>query len=301
MSNRIKEVASEEAERLKTLSVQAVHSGAYLYPFRGMAYFLTHRSLQKPLFSSLLPTLTLGLVTTVTLFVVLYLPQAAVLAFTQGPFAAVSAALLVLSESSTLSTFLGRQVFISDALIDTFDATLLTRGGTDKLVAEGRQVRPGSDPISKLGKIVKRPFERLAPKAIIRYLMYLPLNFIPVVGTVLFVILQGRRAGPAAQERYFQLKGWRGEQKQHHIEKYQAAYTRCVCWMGVDAILNTLTDTTSSFGVLAVLLEMIPVAGIFFAFTNTVSAALWAADMEKHEVDEQGTSPELRQNVKKSE
>lgn len=36
----------------------------------------------------------------------------------------------------------------------------------------------------------------------------------------------------------------------------------------------------TSFGVPAVLLEMVPVAGILFAFTNTCGAALWAADME---------------------
>ena len=228
MSEKVKEVATEEAERLKTLSIQAVRSGSYLYPFRGMAYFLSHRSLQKPFFSVLLPTLSLALATTVALFVTLYLPQAAVLAFTQGPLAAVSAALLVLSESSTLTTVLGKTFFISDALVDTFDATLLARGGTDKLVAEGRQVRPGSDPASKLGKIIKKPFERFAPKAIIRYLMYLPLNFIPVVGSVIFVIMQGRRTGPVAHERYFQLKGWKGEQKKHHVETYKAAYTRYV-------------------------------------------------------------------------
>jgi len=41
---------------------------------------------------------------------------------------------------------------------------------------------------------------------------------------------------------------------------------------------------------------MIPVAGIFFAFTNTCAAALWAADMEQS----QGTSPALREQAKKA-
>lgn len=35
------------------------------------------------------------------------------------------------------------------------------------------------------------------------------------------------------------------------------------------------------FGVAGALLEMVPVAGILFAFTNTCGAALWAADMER--------------------
>lgn len=52
-----------------------------------------------------------------------------------------------------------------------------------------------------------------------------------------------------------------------------------------------------SFGVAGVLLEMVPVAGIFFAFTNTCGAALWAADMERSG----GSSPELREQAKKAE
>ena len=51
----------------------------------------------------------------------------------------------------------------------------------------------------------------------------------------------------------------------------------------------------------AVLLELVPVASIFFAFTNTVGAALWAADLEKGNVNSQGTSPELKEKTKKGE
>lgn len=56
-----------------------------------------------------------------------------------------------------------------------------------------------------------------------------------------------------------------------------------------------------SFGIAAVLLELVPVASILFAFTNTVGAALWAADMEKGNVTAQGTAPHLREQVKKAE
>lgn len=51
-----------------------------------------------------------------------------------------------------------------------------------------------------------------------------------------------------------------------------------------------------SFGVPAVLLELVPIAGIFFSFTNTVGAALWAADMEQKRspTGENTTAPNLR-------
>lgn len=159
------------------------------------------------------------------MFVFTYLPQAALMAFTNGPLAAVSAALLVLSESSTLFTIFSKTFLIQDALVDTFDGVLVSENTTD-LVSGGRQIKAGSDPMAKLGKLVKTPFAKFTPSALIRYFMYLPLNFIPVVGTVMFVILQGRRAGPAAHQRYFQLKGWNDPQRQKHIEDNKAAYTR---------------------------------------------------------------------------
>lgn len=45
------------------------------------------------------------------------------------------------------------------------------------------------------------------------------------------------------------------------------------------------------------LLEMIPIAGIFFAYTNTCGAALWAVDMER----QAGTAPELRAQAAKAQ
>lgn len=169
--------------------------------------------------------MSLGLGITAFMFVFTYLPQAALMAFTNGPLAAVSAALLVLSESSTLFTIFSKTFLIQDALVDTFDGVLVSKNTTE-LVSGGRQIKAGSDPMAKLGKLVKTPFAKFTPSALIRYFMYLPLNFIPVVGTVMFVILQGRRAGPAAHQRYFQLKGWNDTQRQKHIEDNKAAYTR---------------------------------------------------------------------------
>jgi len=71
------------------------------------------------------------------------------------------------------------------------------------VVSEGRQLKAGNfnDPIAKLGKLMKSPFEKFSPTALIRYVMYLPLNFIPVVGTVIFVLVQGRTRGNSVHSR----------------------------------------------------------------------------------------------------
>ena len=97
-----------------------------------------------------------------------------------------------------------------------------------EMVSEGRTIKSGSDSIARLGKLAKKPFAKFTPTAIIRYFMYLPLNFIPIVGTVLFIIMQGRRFGPNAHARYFQLKQMSKPQQDDFIEKHKAAYTRYV-------------------------------------------------------------------------
>merc|ERR1712000_368127 len=104
MSERVKQVAAEEAERVKVMTKEAVQSRAYLYPFKGIFYFVSHKDLWRPLISRLAPTITLSIGVTTFMFLVAYVPQAAVMAFTSGPVAAISAALLTLSESSTLIT-----------------------------------------------------------------------------------------------------------------------------------------------------------------------------------------------------
>lgn len=125
------------------------------------------------------------------MFVFTYVPQLALLVFVNGPLAVFTTVLLVLNESSTIINIISRSYLLQDAILDTFDGTLLLRN-EDGIVKEGRQVRPGSDPMQKLGKVLKSPFERFSPKALVRYLIYLPLNFIPVVGTIIFIALQGK-------------------------------------------------------------------------------------------------------------
>lgn len=212
--------------------------------------------------SRLLPTLTLSVGVIAFMFMFTYLPQAAIMTIFNGPLAAFSAALLTLSESSTIITLLSKNFLIEEALLDTFDGvcslgvgacstmladrtghqTLVSRNMTDT-VSEGRQIKPGADPMAKLGKIAKKPFEKFTPKAIIRYFIYLPLNFIPLVGTAIFLTLQGmtllclvgrwaltsdtgKRVGESAHNRYFQLKKWSNSTKEAWIREHQAAYTR---------------------------------------------------------------------------
>lgn len=144
------------------------------------------------------------------MFAVTYLPQLAVLVLVNGPLAVVSTVLLVLNESSTIINIVSRNWILQDALLDTFDGTLVSRNRA-AMVSEGRELKSGGDPMQRLGKILKSPFERLGPKAIVRYLMYLPLNFIPVVGTVMFIFFQGERRLLPARLRTYADRSFRTE------------------------------------------------------------------------------------------
>ncbi|KAK3941904.1 hypothetical protein QBC46DRAFT_381226 [Diplogelasinospora grovesii] len=281
VQSKAHEVAKEDLGRAKVLISDAARSRAYLYPFKGIAYFLTHRALWKPLLSQLLPTLALSVGVVTSMFFFTYLPQLAILVFFNGPLAVFTTVLLILNESSTLVNILSRNFLLQEALLDTFDGTLVSKNATN-IVSEGRQLKPGGDPIQRLGKILKSPFDRFSPKALVRYAMYLPLNFIPVVGTVVFILLQGRSRGNAVHDRYFQLKRWSSAEKSKWLAEHTGPY--------------------SAFGTVATLLEMVPFASILFSFTNTVGAALWAADIEAKETEmTQGTAPGLREAAQKAE
>ncbi|KAI1809999.1 hypothetical protein GGS20DRAFT_569339 [Poronia punctata] len=278
---KAQEVAKEDYEKAKALLSAASKSGAYLYPVRGIIYFCTHRELWKPFTSRIMPTIGLTAAVTAGMFFFTYLPQLAILVFVNGPLAVFTTTLLILNESSMIVNVISRNFFLQDALLDIFDGTLVSKNATG-VVSEGRQLKSGGDPISRLGKVLKNPFKKYSPKALVRYVMYLPLNFIPVVGTIIFILVQGRTRGTSVHDRYFQLKGWSSAQQQDWLEHHKAPYT--------------------SFGVIATLLEMVPGISMFFAFTNTVGAALWAADIEQKNTDmTTGTAPNLRDSAKKAE
>ena len=226
-----------------------------------------------------MPTISLALSVTGTLFALTYLPQLAIQIFTSGFLAPLTTTLLVLSEAQTVTTLLAKPVFLQEALTDTFDAVLISKG-QEHLVSRGREVKGkrGSDEnwVGRLGKSITSTRDRWSFDGIVKRLLYLPLNFIPLIGTALFVFARGKAEGPRFLNRYWQLKG--GKAKEEHVKKVPGAYT--------------------AFGTMSVLLEMVPVVGIFFSFTNTVGAALWAAEIEKGEV---GTAPELKEKALKAQ
>ncbi|KAG3191169.1 hypothetical protein PC128_g11032 [Phytophthora cactorum] len=101
----------------------------------------------------------------------------------------------------------------------------------------------------------------------------LPLNMIPVVGNLTYAWLNGTLMAWEAHLYYFEMKAFDFDQQKEIIAERKLQY--------------------SAFGMQAMLLEMIPIAGAIFMFTNAAGAALFAASIEK-ELEKQ----ERRKNSK---
>jgi len=93
------------------------------------------------------------------------------------------------------------------------------------------------------------------------WLVTLPLNFIPVVGSLVFCYINGKAIVPDIHSRYFDMKRMTADERKDWIRMRQPDYT--------------------VFAFVSQALELIPFLGILFGFTNTIGAALWAVDLEK--------------------
>ena len=163
--------------------------------------------------------------TSTALFLVLafftYVPQAALLSALTGPLGPILALFLVGAESVFLLTFLAKPLFLEPALQQVFDVTLIEQGQR-QLVVQGK-TKFGAT--ADRGNMLLRPLQALSRDGIVKYLLTLPLNIIPVLGTVTFLFINGHRAGPGWHARYFQLKGWDSATRKGFVRAHRPEYT----------------------------------------------------------------------------
>ncbi|KAH8833504.1 hypothetical protein DL96DRAFT_1577243 [Flagelloscypha sp. PMI_526] len=257
---------SDFGQQLSALAVQSktgLLSGAWLYPLSGIVYIVTHPALAHVITPVLLKCLALSTGITLGMFFFTYLPQVAFCALFSGPVLAwPAAALMVLGESYALILFFTKTLYLDRAQALLFDAVLVQQGH-DALVERGREItKDSSTGMKKVRKAVLKPLSRFAPSSIVTYLLTLPLNSLPVVGTVIFLVYNGKRSGHRFHSRYFQLKGWGTSDQQSFVQEHRAQY--------------------AAFGATALALNLVPFIGLIFNFTNFAGAALWASALENH-------------------
>lgn len=95
---------------------------------------------------------------------------------------------------------------------------------------------------------------------IIELIIFLPLNFVPYVGTPAFIVITGTRLGKLSHYRWFQLRGLHRDERKKEIRARNWDYV----W----------------FGTVAMILELIPVLSFFFLLTSAAGSAMWAAKLE---------------------
>ncbi|KAL1941244.1 hypothetical protein VTO73DRAFT_7456 [Trametes versicolor] len=250
----------QEARESASHTFEAVSSLAWLWPLRGLLFSITHPQIILSVRHALLKSILSSAVIFCVLAFFTYIPQMAILAIFTGPLAPLIALIVVGAESLLVVSFLARALFLEPALTHIFDATLQA-SAQGQLVREGKARTAAQASVAKgvQGALVK-PLQAFSKDGIVRYVLTLPLNFIPGVGTVLFLLYNGYNGGPGWHTRYFQLKNLNKSQRASFVENRRAEYT--------------------AFGMSTLLFNFIPVVGLLFSFTNTVGAALWAAQLE---------------------
>lgn len=160
------------------------------------------------------------------LFLFTYLPQVAFLAVFQGRGAWVNGAFLVLGEGAAIVALLFEAFFVDETLVDVFDAVLLNEG-FESLINRERVIHPdGVTPIQRLGKpVTSAVYAPFSLRQIVEFIVLLPLNFVPVAGVPMFLVLTGYRAGPFHHWRYFQLLDFPKDKRKRFVRNRQLKYT----------------------------------------------------------------------------
>ncbi|EQC31828.1 hypothetical protein SDRG_10616 [Saprolegnia diclina VS20] len=224
------------------------------YAVAGILYFLTHPSLWLTTLCPMIMTIIVGIVSVVVLISAGLYPQAYGLeeAGLSATWAWVLAIFLVVLEIF-LVVLIYSQTCTPCFMDAIFEKTLKLRGFTD--LVENSEAHSGC------GRACRACCKVSCLSQIFILIVTFPLNFIPIIGTIAYVYLNGRFKAWEEHLLYFEMRGMKYEDQKDIIDARKVEY--------------------ASFGMQCMYLELIPFFGFIFLFTNTVGAALFAADIEE--------------------
>lgn len=150
-------------------------------------------------------------------------------------------------------------------ILRKFQATLIREGLISIITPSRILLHDAPNTVKSLGKptspAIYAPFSF---RQILEFILFLPLNFIPIIGTPLFLILTGARAGPFHHWRWFKLRGLTKNERNKEIKSRRWKYT----W----------------FGTVALMLQLVPVLSMFFLLTTACGSALWVVKLEEQKM-----------------
>lgn len=267
---------TRSSRRCETNPITIIANASALYPIRGIFYFLGHRRYYTFLKSRFIPIVLLSLFIYGILFTFAYLPIVAFLAIWHGPTAWINGAFLILGAGSAIIALLFEAFFVDETLVDTFDAVLIDQGCQD-LVAGGRQLdTTAPTSVQMLGKpTIKSVYSPFSFRQIALFVVTLPLSFIPIVGIIFFLIVNGFYAGSLSHHRLYKLQGLDKSQRKQQIKKRKLKYT----W----------------FGAVHLTLQLVPGLSMLFLLTSAAGSGLWASKLEKERVMRYGPAIQSEQ------
>jgi hypothetical protein len=115
VANSAKDILLERITESVTISRDAVVSGGWSYPFLGILYFASHPSLYRAVAPILIKCVLASFGITLGLFIFAYLPQVAFCALFSGPFAFITAAVMVLGEAYAIILVVSKAFFLGQA------------------------------------------------------------------------------------------------------------------------------------------------------------------------------------------
>ena len=226
------------------------------YVVQGLAHFLSHPALWRTALCPFLSTLLVAIASIVVLLSVALRPQAESLEGTGMPLwlSWLLAVMLVLVEI-LIVTFVYKLIVMGHYQDKIFEQVMVARGYKDLVENTSQHAGWAWSCRSCCRVSVWRRLTLLVAT--------LPLNVLPIVGSVIYAWKNGTILAWEYHLLYFEFKHLSYEEQRAFIEKHKIQY--------------------SSFGMQALLLEMMPVIGSVFVFTNAVGAALFAAHLEDEE------------------
>jgi uncharacterized protein involved in cysteine biosynthesis len=245
-----------------TLNLQlasANEESRYSYALKGVAFFLAHPSLWVYSCVPFLCSLIFGLVALILFFALALVPQAnALIPHMPEWLAWIIAVILVLLES-----FLALIIF-AQGLFGQFQDKIAEK------TLEILNVRlPEEPPFCDTCTLNALHFAF----TILLFLVTLPLNVIPIIGSIAFAYINGMMYGWELHQNYFERKRMDFRMQWDHVSANRWAYT--------------------TFGAASILLALIPLLNIVTIFTSRVGAALWVVDMEQGKVSFKTKEPQL--------
>ncbi|CAF1133460.1 unnamed protein product [Adineta steineri] len=223
------------------------------YPIRGIFYLIRHPALWRHLVCGLLLMILVSIITSVLLLVFIFPIQSHALTEYMSEWIAWIISFFVTLFEIGVTILVLSSLFLAYYMDVIFDAVWRQ---------ETMGVNPGESQrtISTTYSCIKS-FLILILFRVFLLVITSPLNLIPLLGTFLYIYVNGYYYAWSLHCRYFDLLGLTFLQGKHFVEENRSDYT--------------------NFGVVGVFLEMIPFLNLITPITNVIGSALWACDIER--------------------